>query len=120
VGRPEEGLELIAKAMRLNPRYPDWYLNYLGIGYREAGRCEEALTPLKKAVARNPDYAPPHVNLTLCYAYLGRQQDAEAELAKVLRLRPTYSLEIERQSIPYKNPADLERYLDGLRKAGLR
>jgi adenylate cyclase len=71
-------------------------------------------------VARNPDYGPAYVNLTICYAYLGRQQEAEAELAKVLRLWPTYSLEIERQSMPYKNPADLERYLDGLRKAGLQ
>jgi len=25
-----------------------------------------------------------------------------------------------RQNTPYKNPADLERFLDGLRKAGLK
>lgn len=120
VGRPEEGIEVITKAMRLNPRYPDWYLLYLGMEYRHAERCEEALTPLQKVVARNPDFGPARVNLVVCYAHLGRQQEAEAELAKVLQLWPTWSLEIERQQAPYKNPADLERYLEGLRKAGLK
>src|SRR5215510_4544934 len=61
LGLPEEGLEVITKAMRLNPRYPDWYLNLLGNAYRNAGRYEEALIPLQKAVARNPDYGPAHV-----------------------------------------------------------
>jgi adenylate cyclase len=120
VGRPEEGIEVITKAMRLNPRFPNWYLLYLGQEYRNAERCEEALTPLKKGVARNPDFGPARVNLAVCYAHLGRQQEAEAELAKVLQLWPTWALEVERQSAPYKNPADLERYLDGLRKAGLK
>jgi adenylate cyclase len=75
---------------------------------------------LKKVSARNPDFGPARANLVVCYAHLGRQQEAEAELAKVLQLWPTWSLEIERQTAPYKNPADLERYLEGLRKAGLK
>ena len=29
-GQPEEAVELIEKAMRLNPRYPVWWLYYLG------------------------------------------------------------------------------------------
>ncbi len=120
VGRPEEGIEVITKAMRLNPRYPDWYLLYLADGYRNAERCEEVLPLLQKVVVRNPDFGPAHVNLAVCYAHLGRQWEAEVEMAKLLRLWPTWSLEIERQAIPYKNSADLERYLDGLRKAGLK
>jgi adenylate cyclase len=60
------------------------------------------------------------VVLAICYAHLDRQQEAEAEVAKLLQLWPTYSLEMDRQTVPYKNPADLERYLDGLRKAGLK
>ena len=37
VGRPEEGIEVITKAMRLNPRYPDWYLVVLGGGISRRG-----------------------------------------------------------------------------------
>jgi hypothetical protein len=34
-------------------------------------------------------------------------------------LLPEFSLAREMERVPYKNPADLERYIDGLRKAGL-
>jgi hypothetical protein len=40
-------------------------------------------------------------------------------VAEILQLTPTWSLEILRQ-LPYKNPADLERLLAALRKAGLK
>ena len=30
-GRPEEGITMAKTAMRLNPRYPSWYLLRLGI-----------------------------------------------------------------------------------------
>src|SRR5712692_3369030 len=119
-GRPEEGIELTEKAMRLNPRYPPLYLQTLGFAYREAGRCEEALAPLKKVLTLNPNLAPAHWNLAICYAELGRLEEARAEVAEALRLNPNASLEVMRQNTPYKNPADLERFLDGLRKAGLK
>jgi adenylate cyclase len=60
------------KAMRLNPRYPPFYLLNLGIAYLTAGRCEEALVPLKKVLTPNPNYGPAHLHLAACYAELGR------------------------------------------------
>ncbi len=119
-GRPEEAIGLIEKAMRLNPHYPATYLSSLGAAYREAGRYEEALVPLKKALTLNPNYLPTHANLAACYAELGRLEEARAEMAETLRLNPNFSLEDGKQNIPYKDPADLERFLDGLRKAGLK
>ncbi|MBI3248988.1 MAG: adenylate/guanylate cyclase domain-containing protein [Deltaproteobacteria bacterium] len=119
-GRPEEGIGLIEKAMRLNPRYPPRYLNFLGLAYLTAGQYEEAIVPLKKAVTLSPNFAPAHGNLAICYAELGRLEEARAELVEFLRISPNASLEMTRQNVPYKDPADLERYLDGLRKAGLK
>jgi TolB-like protein/class 3 adenylate cyclase/Flp pilus assembly protein TadD len=118
--RPEEGIGLIEKAMRLNPHYPVDYLHQLGWAYRMAGRCEEALTPLKRVLTLEPNYNPAHVNLAACYAELGWLEEARTEAAEVLRLVPNFSLEVARQSWPYKNPADLERTLAALRKAGLK
>jgi adenylate cyclase len=119
-GRPEEGIRLIEKAMRLNPHHPPLYLHNLGFAYREAGRYEEALVPLKKVITLNPNFALSHLNLAACYAELGRLEEAQAEAAEVLRISPNFSLEGARQSWPYKDPVDLERFLDGLRKAGLK
>jgi adenylate cyclase len=37
-GRPEEALQSVEQAMRLNPRSPPWYLAYVGWAYRMTGR----------------------------------------------------------------------------------
>ena len=92
----------------------------LGIAYSVAGRYEEAIVPLKKVLTLNPNSAAAHRSLAACYAELGRLEEARAEMAEVLRLNPNYSLEWVRQNAPYKDPADLERWLAALRKAGLK
>jgi adenylate cyclase len=117
---PEEGIGLMEKALRLNPRQPFSYFQNLGWAYRAVGRYEEAIAPLKKALTLNPNIPTSHLNLAVCYAELGRQEEARAELAEALRLNPNYSVEGSRQMLPFKDPAALERWLNGLRKAGLK
>jgi adenylate cyclase len=92
--RPEEALGLIEKAMRLNPHYPAIYLLFLGTDYRLMGRHEEAIAAFKRALTRNPNLLPPHVSLAICYAELGREEEARAEAAEVLKISPKYSLEV--------------------------
>jgi tetratricopeptide (TPR) repeat protein len=75
---------------------------------------------LKKVLTLNPNFAPAHLNLAICYAELDRLEEAGAEMAEALRLNPNFSLEVAKQNLPYKNPADLERLLESLRKAGLK
>jgi Flp pilus assembly protein TadD len=96
------------------------YLLALGIAYNVARRCEEALAPLKRALALEPNYAPAHINLAICYAELGRLEEARAEAAEIRRLVPNFSAEVLRRRIPFKDPADIERFVDGLRQAGLK
>jgi tetratricopeptide (TPR) repeat protein len=120
VGRPEEALGVIEKAMRLNPHYPPDYLFILGEAYSFTGRYEEAIAALKRVLTRIPALLPVHLNLAVIYSELGREEEARAEAAEVLRLNPKFSLEVWRQRNPYKDPAVLERMVAALRKAGLK
>ncbi len=119
-GRPAEGIELVKKAMRLNPHYPAFFANTLGWSCLLTERYEEAVAAFKDAIARNPNFPPAHVNLAVTYSELGREVEARAEVAEVLRITPHASLEVWRRMVPFKDPAIVERLADGLRKAGLK
>ncbi|MFQ6672442.1 MAG: tetratricopeptide repeat protein [Candidatus Tectimicrobiota bacterium] len=119
-GRPEEAIGLVKKAMRLNPRYPFIYLWTLGHAYYLTEQYAEAIPALKRLLTRNPNFMPAHAYLAGMYGELGRNEEAQGELAEVRRLSPRVSLESVRRSLPYKGEAVLERSLDGFRKAGLR
>ena len=106
--------------MRLNPRYPALWLHILGTVYFIAERYEEAIAAEKKALTLNPDHFYSHFDLAAIYSELGREEEARAEAAEVLRINPNFSLEVFRQTIPFKDPVDLERYVAALRKAGLK
>ena len=56
--------------------------------------------------------------LASCYGHLGRADEAKAECDKVYESNPNFSLEQRRRVLPYKDPAEFERIIDGLRKTG--
>lgn len=118
-GRPEEGVKLLEKAMRLDPHYPSTYLFFLGYGYYAMGRFEDAITTLQRSLARNPDHFSPHRTLAVIYSELGRTEEARAEVAEMLRISPNASLSGQKKRMPFRDQLVLEKYMDGLRKAGL-
>ena len=118
-GRPQEGIDLVRKAMRLDPHYPYYNLHYLGDAYYAMGKYEEAIAAMKACNTRNPETLPPHLTLAVIFSGLGRKEEAQAQVAEVLRISPRASIEDLREGTPFKDQAVLERYLEGLRKAGL-
>jgi len=54
--------------------------------------------------------------MTVVYSITGRDGDARAEVAEVLRIKPKLSL----KGGFYKNKADTERFMNALSKAGLK
>jgi adenylate cyclase len=117
-GRPAEALGLVEQALRLNPRQPVSLLWLSGRVYSLMGRYEEAIATLKKVITRNPNHLSAHNDLAVVYIDLGREEEARAEVAEILRVNPKFSLKVA-QDIPLKDPAVLEHWLDNLRKAGL-
>jgi adenylate cyclase len=118
-GRPHEGLEAIETAMRLNPARPFFYLDVLGRAKFMLGRYDEAAQTYEEVVRTNPAFISGHRGLAAAYAYLGRLEDAEWEGAEILVLQPDFSLQDERVSNAFKRQEDMERYIEGLRQAGL-
>ncbi len=118
-GRHEEAVRYSEQALRLNPFPEGWYFRFLGYSYFGVGQYEEAIAAYKKALDRAPNDILAHLALTTAYSWAGRKEEARAQAAEVLRINPEFSIIQRAKTIPYKNQADLERYLGGLRKAGL-
>jgi adenylate cyclase len=92
---------------------------YLGMGHdQEAADALERADAFRGAMANNPFT---HVGLIAAYTRLGREQDARAEAAEVLRLAPKFSSAEVRSRMPgdWDTPGS-RQFLDDLRKAGLK
>jgi len=51
---------------------------------------------------------------------MGREKEARAEAAEVLRINPKFSLDNYAKVIPYKDQSQTDKSLNALRKAGLK
>jgi adenylate cyclase len=119
-GRPEEGIPLFQKAIRLNPFGPPTLYREFGHALRNAGRFEEAVSAYKKAIQLAPDNIYPHIFLAATYIMMGREQEARAEAAVVLRIDPKFSVGYLAKVLSNKDQSVNDRIIDALRKAGLK
>jgi adenylate cyclase len=119
-GRYEEAIPLHEKAGRLNPFPRASYYRNLGLFYWFTGRYEEAIAASKKALHIDPDDVTAFRNLAAIYAALGKDEEARAATAEVLRLDPNFSIERQFKNMPWKDREGMVRFMDALRKAGLK
>ena len=117
LGKPDEGIQWIEKAMRLNPYHPERYWSHLGRALYLAHRYTEALNAFKKITS--PDYLK-YAFLAACCAQMGDEDEARAYAAKVVATKPDFSVERYLAGLPYKNDGDREHHREGLIKAGLQ
>jgi TolB-like protein/Tfp pilus assembly protein PilF len=117
--RPEEAIPVLEKAIRLNPITPGWYLYSLAMAFRDMGRYEEAISACKKVLHREPKNVIARLVLAATYSLSGREEEARAETAEILRIDPNYSLDRLAKTRSHKNQANTNSFIDALRKAGL-
>jgi tetratricopeptide (TPR) repeat protein len=118
MGDTAGAIDSLATAIRLNPFYPAWYLWFKGFAYYTAGNYQAALAPLREASRRNPNFISPRLKLAAALARLGNVEEAKETVAEILGINPDYKVELEADR-PFRDPADLEHFLEGLRLAGL-
>jgi len=119
-GRSEEAIPLYQKAIRLNPHGPIWYYETFGVALLMTGRYEEAVLALKKTIQHVPNYMWAHLILAATYVKMGREKEARAEAAEVLRINPKFSIDfVEKRSLT-KDQSARDNFSNALRKAGLK
>ena len=116
LGRPEEGIDWIKKAMRLNPYHPQRFWSHLG----RACYCAEKYAEAAEAFSRitQPDYTH-HAFLAATFAQIGDTAAAAAHAAEVLKREPKFSVAAYLATQHYKREVDGRRLEAGLLKAGL-
>ena len=117
-GRPEECIQAIRHAMRVNPHYPYFYDWTLGHGYYLTGQRQQALDSFARALKGNPNFLPAHAYRGVLFTELGRMNEAREEFEQASHLGTGVSMVSLRERLPYKRPADLDRLLTAAHRAG--
>ena len=117
--RPDEAAASLQRMMRLDPQHPHIYLYFLAHAYFVGGAYEDAVPLLQRRIRLQPETDVSRVLLASCFGHLGRLEDAREQWCEVLRISPEFSVEHRAKVLPYKNPADWERFVGGLRKADI-
>jgi adenylate cyclase len=123
--RAAEAIPLLEQAVRINPRHPVWasaYLATLGNAYRLTRQYDKAIETLKKARNIHPGGRGGALYLIATYSEAGHDTQARMAAEEFLEKTPQFYLAAiqKRLFFLYKDPAEFERFLAALRKAGLK
>jgi adenylate cyclase len=116
LGNPEEGIEWIRKAMRLNPHHPERFWSHLGKAHFTARQYTEAIEAFMRLSAMDNSQ---HAFLAASYGWLGDRTAAAAHIDRTRVLEPQFSLATFFGTMHYANDQDLKHLRDGLEKAGM-
>jgi adenylate cyclase len=108
------------RARRLSPVDPAMFLfvTALGVAHFVGRQYEAAVEWVRHATREPPGFLQAHRLLAASLAQLGRLDEARAAIADLLAAAPGYTLSAAAAHTALRG-ATRERYLDGLRRAGL-
>ena len=115
---PQRAIDVLEAYMRLDPFHAPWLSFLMGAACFMLEHYARALRVLQDYVSRAPRAAHGHIWLAATYAQLGRLDEARAEVAEVLRLRPGYyDFGSSRRIVAFKHAKDDKHFFDALRKS---
>jgi adenylate cyclase len=83
------------------------------------GRYADCIRVAERGIALAPDFVAFPVDLAICYASLGRLEEARRAGREVLRTNPRFRISAFAKYAPFSDQADLDRTVAALRQAGL-
>jgi len=120
-GSVELALQHFERAEKLSPFDPLSFNRHIGIALAHfvAGRYERTVEWAAKALAERPHLTWGHRVMAAAYGQLGDRASASVALAGVLRLSPGATIASIVSVMPMESREVLERFAEGLRRAGL-
>ncbi len=120
IGNAQEGIQLMEKSLRLNPRDPmnPIYFVQLARAHINQRDYEKALALLREATRRNPDLPHAYHVTAICLGHLGRIDQARAAASACERIHPGFITKRANWNI-YVDSAANHHLTEGLRKAGI-
>jgi Flp pilus assembly protein TadD len=120
-GQDREAIEHAEEAIRLSPLDPEMalFLGAIAVAHYGAGRYTEAVKYSSEILRLRPGFQGAQRMRCASLAQIGRVDEARTFLATVRLEQPQVSIDWIRASVPYQTPELMERFLDGMRKAGL-
>ena len=121
IGDPDEALARLQRYRDLAPfdPYYSWFENFYTIAYMFKGDYEKVVEIGQRAVMVNPEFVNGYKPLIAALGHLGRLADARSYVDKLLSLEANFTVERFGQVYPIKQTSDRERYMAGLRLAGV-
>ncbi len=120
-GKHDVAVEQFQKAMRLNPLDPQIYVAEHGLAVANffLRRFDISLSWAIKSMARQKNYVPPVRFAMMCYAMLGRVDDARTMRARLRELNADMTLSQLKNYMAYERSEDNELYSEAFRVAGV-
>jgi tetratricopeptide (TPR) repeat protein len=119
--RFNDAIPMFQKALRLSPiPHNSVVLLRLGASQRFIGQNEDSIAAFKRVSMLWPDNLIGRAYLTAAYSAVGRDSEARAEAAEVLRIDPNFTAEGLIKRFTIRNQPFLDKMVADLRKAGLK
>jgi len=115
VGRPDDALPHLHRALELEPMAEDIasIYSYIGVCLKDTGRFREALEALQRGVAVDAERTDLHNLMGFCHFQLKEHEQAIRCFEKVIRLDPGSAIDYANIASNYRDmqrPADAIRY----------
>ena len=119
-GQSENAITHLDEAIRMSPQDPQnaIFTTGIAIAHYMAGRYEEAVAACRKAFQQRSGLARGTRVYIASLAQAGQLEEARAALAAMKEIHPELSIAWIKQYVPY-TAASMEKFLEGMRKAGL-
>jgi DNA-binding SARP family transcriptional activator/TolB-like protein len=121
VGKPEIALQRLERYGELAPLDPyySWFEHFYAIAYTFKGDYERAVIVGRRCAKTTPEFIAAYRPLIASLGHLGRREEAGPYVEKLLSLDPKFSVARFGQTYPFKWDQDRQRYMEGLRLAGV-